>query len=197
MKKRNFVFALAVGTMLAFTSCETKQAGKDDKEIAEEQNDANLGDSEREKDAEFAVDAADAGLYEVQVGTLAITKATSPRVKAFAQMMVDDHTKANNELKTLAGQKGIALPDVISEKCQEKYYDLDQKAKGKDFDKAYMEQMVKDHKDAIDEFEKESDNGNDPDIKAFASSKLTALRHHLAEAEKINDELKGKTASVK
>jgi len=106
-------------------------------------------------------------------------------------MMVDDHTKANNELKTLAGQKSIALPDVMSEKCQNKYYDLDQK-KGNDFDREYIDLMVKDHKDDIDKFEKEADKGNDADVKSWASGKLETLRHHLTEAERIQNELKNK-----
>ncbi len=197
MKKDNVVLTLVLGMMLAFASCETKQAGSDDKEIAEEQNDTNLAGSEVKKDAEFAVDAADAGLYEVQVGSLAINKATSSSVKQFAQMLVNDHTKANNELKAIAGQKDIVLPDIISEKCQEKYYDLDQKAKGAEFDKAYIEQMIEDHKKDINKFEKEMNNGEDAELKAFASSKLPALRHHLEEAQKINDQLKSGTASLK
>jgi putative membrane protein len=177
--------------ILVLSSCETKQRNDDSKDIAEEQNEEKLENSDIKEDSEFAVDAADGGLYEVQIGTLALTKATSPEVKKFAQMMVDDHTKANNELKALAGNKGIALPDVISEKCQKKYYDVDQKTKGEEFDKEYIDRMVKDHKDDIDKFEKEADKGNDPELKAWASGKLAALRHHLEEAERINDQLKG------
>lgn len=189
MKKNRLQMILAA-LVLVFSACETKQRD-DSKDVAEEQNEENLENSDIKRDSEFAVDAADGGLYEVQIGTLALTKATSPEVKQFAQMMVDDHTKANNELKDLAGNKGIALPDVISEKCQKKYYDIDQKNKGEEFDKAYMEQMVKDHKDDIDKFEKEANNGNDAELKAWASGKVATLRHHLEEAERINDQLKG------
>jgi putative membrane protein len=187
--KKNIVSILFLATMFAFSSCETKKAD-DSKEVAEEQNDEKLKDSDVKKDADFAVDAADGGLLEVQTGTLALTKATSPEVKKFAQMMVDDHTKANNELKGLAGQKGIALPDVMSEKCQKKYYDLDQKAKGEDFDKDYMDLMVSDHKDVVDKFEKEANNGEDAELKSWASGKLAALRHHLEEAQRVQDIVK-------
>jgi putative membrane protein len=186
--KKNIVNVVLMGLVLVFTSCETKK-NEDSKDAAEDANKEQL-DSDLKKDSEFAVEAADGGLFEVQLATLALTKGTAASVKQFAQMMVDDHAKANNELKTLSGQKGISLPDVISEKCQKKYYDLDQKNKGSDFDKEYIDLMVKDHKDDIDKFEKEADKGNDAEIKSWASRKLGALRHHLAEAERIQDELK-------
>jgi putative membrane protein len=83
------------------------------------------------------------------------------------------------------------LPDVMSEKRQKNYYDLDQK-KGAEFDKGYMDQMVKDHKDDIDKFEKEAENGKDAEIKSWAAGKLATLRHHLEEAERIRDGLNRK-----
>ena len=188
--KKNLMNVVLIGLVLVFASCETKR-NEDSKDVAEDTNKENLEDSDLKKDSEFAVEAADGGLFEVQLATLALTKSTAPQVKQFAQMMVDDHTKANNELKTLAGQKSIALPDVMSEKCQNKYYDLDQK-KGNDFDREYIDLMVKDHKDDIDKFEKEADKGNDADVKSWASGKLETLRHHLTEAERIQNELKNK-----
>lgn len=192
--KKNIVNILLLTVAIAFASCETKR-NEDSKDVAEEQNDEKLEDSDLKKDSEFAVAAADGGLYEVQLGTLALTKATSPQVKQFAQMMVDDHTKANNELKALASQKGISLPDVMGEQCQKKYYDLDQKTKGAEFDKEYIDQMVKDHKDDIDKFEDEADKGNDTDVKSWAAGKLSALRHHLEEAERLQEELKNNSAN--
>ena len=186
MKKS--IFSILLSTVLiAFISCDSK---KNDAEVAEEQNEEKLEDSNKEKDAEFAVEVADGGLLEVQLGTLAASKATAPQVKQFAQMMVDDHKKASNELKALAQGKSITLPDVMSEKCQKKYYDLDQKEKGYDFDKEYIDLMVKDHKDDIDKFEKEADKGNDADMKSWAAGKLATLRHHLEEAERIQENLK-------
>jgi putative membrane protein len=187
--KKNIFNILLLALLFAFASCDTKKNQDDSKEIAEDQNDKKLEDSDTKKDAEFAVDAADGGLYEVQMGTLALTKASSPDVKKFGQMMVDDHSKANTELKGLATQKNITIPDVMSEDCQKKYYDLDKKDK-KDFDKEYIDQMVKDHKDDIDKFEKEADKGNDTDVKSWAAGKLATLRHHLEEAQRIQDALK-------
>lgn len=193
MKKS--IFNILLASLVIFSiSCSTK---KDSTEVAEDQNKENLdstNNKDEKKDADFAVKAADGGMYEVQLGTLAVSKASHADVKKFAQMMVDDHTKANSELKSLASTKSIVLPDVISEKCQKKYYDLDEKSKdakkAKDFDKDYIDQMVSDHKDDIDEFQKEADNGNDPEIKSWAAGKLATLRHHLEEAQRIQDVLK-------
>jgi putative membrane protein len=189
--KKNMVNLLILVLLVILASCESKK-NEDSKDLAEDQNEANLDDSDKKRDAEFAVEVADGGIYEVQLSTLALTKATSSRVKEFAKMMVDDHGKANTELKALAGQKNIILPDVMSEKCQKKYYDLDQKTKGEEFDKEYISQMIKDHKDDIDKFEKEADKGNDAEVKSWAAGKLATLRHHLEEAERIQDDLKNK-----
>ena len=186
--KKSIANILLLTLLIAFVSCESKR-NKDSKMVAEEQNDANLKNSDLEKDSEFAVTAADGGLLEVQLATLARTKATSSRVKEYAQMMIDDHTKTNDELKSWASQKNVVLPDVMSEKCQKKYYDIDQK-NGSDFDKEYIDLMVKDHKDDINKFEKEADKGNDPELKSWAAGKLATLRHHLEQAQAIQDDLK-------
>lgn len=193
--KKNIPYIFALLLFVTFIACETKKSNDSVSEAKdaneEKQNDSTAKDaSEFAVDAsEFAVEAADGGLLEVQLGTLALTKAASPEVKKFAQMMVDDHTKANNELKTLASQKNITLPSVMSEECQKKYYDMDQK-KGAAFDKDYMDLMVKDHKDDIDKFEKAAEKSEDPEVKSWAAGKVATLRHHLEEAQRIRDALK-------
>lgn len=174
---------------LFVVACDSKKTD-DSKEVAEEQNEDNAENSDTKKDSDFAVEAADGGLYEVQLATLALTRATSPEVKKFAQMMVDDHSKVNQELKDLAGKKGIALPDVMGEKKQERYYEFERDEKKENFDKKFMEQMVDDHEEDVKNFEKEAENGEDPDLKSWAAAKLSALRHHLEEAKRINDSLK-------
>src|SRR5688572_22529961 len=116
--KRSILNLLMLTLMFTWVSCGDGR--KDSTEMAEDQNEEAL-DNKKEDDAEFAVEAADAGLLEVQLGTLALTKASSPEVKRFAQMMVDDHTKANNELKALAQQKNISLPTTLGNEHQRKY----------------------------------------------------------------------------
>jgi putative membrane protein len=188
--KKNILCFLMSGLMLTFVSCGTKDGREDSTEVAEDQNEEQLDNTKVEDDAEFAVEAADDGLLEVQLGTLALTKATSSQVKQFAQMMVDDHTKANNELKALAQTKNITLPTVLGNENQRRYDNLNEKT-GADFDKEYMDLMVKDHKDAVDDFEEQAEDGKDAEIKSWAAGKVAALRQHHQMAEKTQEALKG------
>jgi putative membrane protein len=134
-------------------------------------------------DQDFAVNAANAGMTEIQAGQLAQQQGTAKDVKAYGAMMVTDHTQAADKLKAIAAQKNITLPAAISNDMQKNLDDL--KAKnGNDFDKAYIDMMVSDHKKVISAFEDESKNGSDADIRAFADSTLHTLHHHLDAAEK-------------
>jgi putative membrane protein len=141
-----------------------------------------------DKTHSFMNDAAIGGMAEVQLGKLAQENGMNPRVKNFGEMMVRDHSAANDDLKAIARQKNVTLPDNLG-KHQDHYNDLSKK-KGADFDKAYMKMMVDDHQDDIKAFEKIAENGTDPDIKTFASQKLPTLRKHLDSAKAINKSLK-------
>ncbi len=136
------------------------------------------------KDQQFAKTAAGGGMAEVKLGQLATQKAQSAKVKQFGQQMVDDHTKANNDLKSIAGQKGLDLPSDIPAKDQA-LYDRLSALSGASFDKAYMSAMVKDHKTDVSEFQKEASSGSDPDIKNFASKTLPVLKGHLDMANTV------------
>lgn len=188
MKKLWTIF-LSTAFAVSLMSCGNQNKAEDTKEVAEEQNEEKFDDSNIEKDTEWAVQAADAGMLEVELGKLAQTNAASPEVKKFAQMMVDEHTKANDELKAAAAAKNITLPAALSDKCQKKYNDLMEK-KGEEFDKDYISLMVSDHKDVIDAFEKQADKGNDADLKTWASGKLPTLRHHLEMAQATEEVVK-------
>lgn len=162
----------------------------DSKEVAEDMNDKKLDSATDMKgDAEFAVKVADAGMLEVALGKLALKNASSPKVKEFAQMMIDDHSKANAELTEAAKKKNISLPAAMSDKCQKIYSDLSAK-KGKDFDKDYMSAMVDGHKDVLDAMKTEADKGADADLKAWAGGKVATVQHHLDVAKSTNDMLK-------
>jgi putative membrane protein len=130
------------------------------------------------QDADFMVKATAGNQLEVILGQLAQTRASSPAVKRFGEMMVRDHTEGEKELRGLAAAKRIILPDTISNE-QKKTDDELQKKTGHAFDKAYVDLMVKDHKEDIDEFQKASQNANDPDIKALAAKLLPTLQMHL------------------
>jgi putative membrane protein len=133
-------------------------------------------------DNDFITKAARGGMAEVELGKLAVSKATDSKVKSFGQKMVDDHSKANDKLSTLAADKGVLMPNSLTSSDQSTVDKLS-KLSGHDFDESYMEDMVKDHKADISEFEKESQNGRDPDVKGFAAKTLPTLQEHLRMAE--------------
>jgi putative membrane protein len=134
-------------------------------------------------DAQFVVNTANAGMTEIQAGQLAQQQGMGKDVKAYGAMMVKDHTEAADKLKAVAASKNITLPANLAPDAQNDLADL-QKKQGKDFDKAYIDKMVDDHKKVISMFETEAKNGSDADIRGFADSTLHTLRHHLAEAQK-------------
>jgi len=188
MKKIKTLSLIFVAALFAFSSCGTKSAD-DSKEVAEEQNDEKFDDSKMEDDTEFAVEVADGGMLEVQLGQLALTKASSAQVKEFAQTMIDDHSKANEELKTLAQQKNISIPGALSEENQKKYDDIAEES-GADFDKAYCEFMVKDHKEDVKKFKDAADDAKDAEVKSWAAGKVPVLEHHLSMAETMEKAVK-------
>ena len=179
---------------LWFTACNNAGSDKDSVEKADSANDAKADSSTAgrpavdEETSDFMVKTADGGMAEVELGRAAVSKAKNKSVKDFAQMMVDDHSKANDELKGLAGQKNVTLPTAVSDEHKNDMDDLNKKT-GADFDKAYMKMMVNDHEKTIDRFEKDSSNGKDADVSAWAAKTLPTLRKHLAHARDINKKL--------
>lgn len=141
--------------------------------------------------SDFAVEAANGGMMEVELGKMAQEKAINQRVKDFGAMMVRDHGKANDELKALAASKNITLPDSVGDDHHDHIMDMSKKS-GKDFDKAYIDMMVSDHNDDVDKFEKAASDLTDPDLKTFASSTLPTLRAHQDSAKAIQDAFKKK-----
>jgi len=135
-------------------------------------------------DSTFVKKAASGGIAEVELGQLALQKASSPDVKQFAQRMVNDHTKANGQLKQVAADEHIRLPQSMSAK-DKATKDTLANLSGDDFDRAYMKDMVQDHRHDVAEFERESKSAQDPAVKSFAMQTLPTLRDHLKEAERI------------
>jgi putative membrane protein len=134
------------------------------------------------EDKAFVAEAGMAGLYEVQAGNLALQKAESAGVRAFAQRMVTDHGKANAELAQLATVKGLVLPAEL-EGEHEKALEHLNTLSGAAFDRGYMEHMRGDHQKDVAAFEKASTSATDADIKAFATKTLPVLREHLTLAQ--------------
>jgi putative membrane protein len=133
-------------------------------------------------DHSFVMDAAMGGMAEVELGQLATEKAQSEQVKQFAQRMVTDHGKANDELKSLAQSKNISLPTDSGAK-HKATKDRLAKLSGSAFDRAYMQEMVADHRKDVSEFQREAKGGKDPDVKAWAAKTLPTLQEHMQMAQ--------------
>ncbi|WP_428331674.1 DUF4142 domain-containing protein [Mucilaginibacter sp.] len=193
MKKVNLIIsAFAVAGLLLACS-----GPKDSKQSADSVNTAKADTAKKDSsmaavdkdDAKFAVAAANGGMAEVELGKLVQEKAVNTKVKDFGTMMITDHTKAGDELKALARSKGITLPVALDNKEQKIKDDLSAKS-GADFDKAYVNDMIDDHKNDIKEFEDASKNLKDADLKAFAIKTLPTLKMHLNAIQKIHDSMK-------
>jgi putative membrane protein len=138
--------------------------------------------SDGSHDAMFMRQAAADGLAEVQLGRMALDKASSAEVRQLAQRIVDDHTMANQQLMDIARRKSVSLPTEPMP-MQKQEADHLKTLSGKDFDQAYALAMVKDHRKAIKLFGMQSTGGSDTDLKQFASATLPKLKMHLQMAE--------------
>jgi putative membrane protein len=141
-------------------------------------------------DRKFVMAAGMGGMMEVELGRTATMHAASDEVKQFGQRMVDDHTKANNDLMQVATQKGITLPTALDPKEQAEMTKL-MSLSGAEFDRAYMKLMLKDHQKDVKEFQSEANKGHDADVKGFAATALPTLQAHLRMAEDINAHMSG------
>lgn len=140
-------------------------------------------------DKEWVSKAGMAGMAEVQMGNLAMQKATSADVKAFAQRMVTDHSKANEELQQLATAKGLTLPAQLDSEHQGGLDHLSGLS-GAAFDKAYMQHMVDDHEKAASLFQNGSASAEDPDIRAYAAKTLPIIQEHARLAQEVSGKVK-------
>jgi len=135
------------------------------------------------QDKSFADAAAKGGMMEVMMGQLAATNASSSTVKNLGAMMVKDHSKANDELKQWASTVGYTLPTSMDANQQKMVDDLKMK-KGADFDKAYTDMMVSDHKKDVAAFKEEASKGTEATLKSWAGKTVPTLEHHLSESQK-------------
>lgn len=171
MKPWTMLLIAALGTASMATAADLKP---DDKVSAEE----------------FAKKAGAAGAAEVEMGKLGAQKATNAEVKAFAQKMVADHTKANKELMAAAKAKGLEVPtepDLLHKGMMEKF---EHQSADHDFNHDYMQQMVRDHKKVVELFQSvANDTNSDPELRALAKKTLPTLQQHLADAQKLEAKL--------
>ena len=137
-------------------------------------------------DKDFITGTAKAG--KVELAQDALKNTTNADVKAFAQKIIDDHTKANDELAKIASSKGVTLPTEARAGFKEAKERL-MKLTGANFDQAFTQQMTDDHESAIKDFDDAAHNAADADVKAFAAKTLPALREHLKMAQDLHAKL--------
>ena len=190
-----FILALALSLPSGLAlAADTSKSGSTDTKSSSKSTDAKSSSKLSSDDSNFVKEAAQGGMMEVELGKLAQEKATSEKVKAFGKRMEQDHSKANDELKKLASDKGVQLSTALDSKHKSKVDKLS-KMSGADFDKRYMSDMVSDHKEDIKKFQKEADKGKDAELKQFASQKLPTLKEHLQLAESTEKDVKGSKSS--
>jgi putative membrane protein len=191
---------ICIMLIAAAMACKNNQSEKDSVRIAKEANKdkADTGSNitmnkdnstaimaVEKSDADFAVEAANGNMIDVQLSALAKTKARNSRVKNFAEMMVADHMKINNDLQKIATEKNISLPQALSNEAQKDINRLSEKDPA-DFDGAYMHMMLADHNTYVSKFEKAAKNCKDAALRNFIHEALPVLKKHRDSAAVID-----------
>jgi putative membrane protein len=150
----------------------------------------------RVDDRKFAKDAAVSGLVEVELGKLATQKGSKDEIKQFGEKLASDHSKANEQLKQVAGKENIQVPDALDSKHQSQ---IDKLAKldGEAFDKAFLKDQLKDRQAAVQDFNSEAQSGADPELRTFASNMLPTLQQQLQVARNLSKNQKNSAKQPK
>ncbi len=191
-RSRKLVVCSAVlGGSLVFYGCSSNSGNST--ATAPEPN--ATGSANRAKlssaEGDFVQRAAMDSRAEVELGNVAQQNASSDAVKQFGQRMVQDHSKASKELERLVSKKGIALSKTVDEEQRTDAVKFS-KLSGPNFDRAYMREMVDDHKKTLEEFQHQADNAQDPDVRSFAVNSLPNLQDHLRQAQEVMSSLRKK-----
>ena len=203
MKKSLLISLLGLGLLAAGCSNTNKAATPPDNNAAPAASSDNSSApgsnastssssaaSNPNSDQHFISEAAKGNRAEVELGKMMASKSKDMDVKKFAKMMVDDHSKALNELQQLAQSKNITLPDGVPDDAKDLQDKLSSES-GNQLDKDYMDGMVQDHQKDIKDFQDASQNSQDSDVKQWASKMLPKLQQHLQKAEKVDGKVGG------
>jgi putative membrane protein len=147
------------------------------------------------EDSSFARQACHAGAAEIEIGRMAAVNTRNKAIRKIARTLSDDHARAEKELSALFTRKQMPPEPELTEDFRHSLQRLAE-MKGGAFDAAFKRQVIEDHERAIAMFEKQAEQGTDPDLKAFAENRLPHLREHLATARllPISADLDGPTA---
>lgn len=135
-------------------------------------------------DRMFVTKAMQGSMAEVQLGQLTLQKSSNDQVKQFAQRMIDDHTRMNEQMKPVAQQLGVAPPTQVSKKDRQTMGKL-QALSGSAYDQAYIKDMIKDHRQDLSEFQTEAASGQDQTVKDAALQGSKVIAQHLQMVEQM------------
>ena len=181
---------LAAAVSLPVTGCQQSnqdvQAARETTTTEDRGNNVALSDA----DKNFLKRAEEDNIKEENLGRLVLQKTQNDDVKAYAQVLVDDHTKALKELVDLMNQKGMRQPRSLPKMQHEALSKLN-RLSGREFDREFISLMVEDHQMAVMQFRQEVNMAQDKDVKNYANHMLSVLEKHLQKAQ----ELQGKLSS--
>lgn len=189
MKKIIFVFA---GALFVYSCNPGKRGAESEQNAAALEAATNSIIGQELNQEQFIGEAASGGMMEARLGKMASEKAINEEVKQFGKMMVQDHSQANDRLKTILSGSGLEMPQEMPEHRQ-KIEEM-QNVSGEEFDQAYMQMMVEDHKEDISKFQKAQGKMQNDQLNAWVEQTLPILRQHLQRAEVINENLQGNQA---
>lgn len=195
MKKKLFSFAVCVSAAFLWSCNNSGSTSSENKDSTTTSTDTTSTTTMNttptvtntplsKSDSSFVMEAAVGGLMEVEAGKLAQQNGQSQRVKDFGGMMVTDHSKANDELKSYASGHGIMVPDSLPAD-KRKHLDAMKSMKGASFDKHYISMMLDDHQKDVAKFKKESTSADDAQLKQWAGNTLPTLQKHLDSVQAI------------
>jgi putative membrane protein len=197
---------VAASALLVFTACRssddrsddsdyrtpsktsTTQTKSSDRDRSAGQIEASAGRTTAKisnDDRTFVMEAASGGRFEVESSQLALQKTQNQELRQFAQRMIDDHSRANRELESLASRKGISLVQAIASEHAMKLDRL-RGLNATEFEREYRQVQTDAHREAVDLFERASRDASDPDLKAFAQKTLPTLRAHVAHIQEMD-----------
>jgi putative membrane protein len=190
--KRMIQFSAALVMAVAVTAC----AGDDARETetpATGTGGAVTGTTGTfDGDMDFVEERLEMGNAEVELGRIAQERATHPDVKAFAQELVRDHQAAGEELRRIATTANPNFPATIDDEAREELTELREemaKLTGRDFDRRYIDEMIDDHQDAVDDLEDKAENASHSEVRAWAAKTLPTVRQHLERARALKESL--------
>lgn len=187
---------LTLASLVLMLACDTRRESdsdtndnEDSKEVAEEANDEKFDDKSMENDADFVANTVAANYGEIKFAGLATQRSANPEVKKAAAMLVEDHTKTLNELKTLAQSKAITVPVEEDDEARRKTERFSDEA-GKDFDKKWCNEMIDRHDESIRKFENRMEKTEDAELKAWINKTLPVLRNHRDHLKMVHEKIK-------